>query len=113
MPMEHRVTPWLLTVLVQFFLPRYAFLRPPHGFLVRLFPLPVRCKTRPLFLILVFRGSSLCFHSSPTSPLLTSPRRFFLLYFSILPEACKISRRDCQHVDFLFSRTVCVYHRVT
>ena len=62
---EHRATRWLLTVLVQFFLPRYALVSPHQwGFLVRLFPLLLRRRTRPLLLILVFRGSSVCFHSS-------------------------------------------------
>ena len=117
---EHRATRWLLTVLVQFFLPRYALVSPHQwGFLVRLFPLLLRRRTRPLLLILVFRGSSVCFHSSShlsfSSPLslsfFLSPRRPFLRTprFSF-QAASKISPRDCQRVDFLFSRTACVYH---
>ena len=79
---EHRATRWLLTVLVQFFLPRYALVSPHQwGFLVRLFPLLLRRRTRPLLLILVFRGSSVCFHSS--SHLSFSPPPFLSLSFSL------------------------------
>lgn len=48
----------------------------------------------------------------PRQRLLFSPLSVVCFYFSILPRASKICRRDCQRVDFLFSRTVCVYHRV-
>ena len=112
MPMEHRATRWLLTVLVQFFLPRYAFPGLPCSPLP-VAPAPQNPETSPPDPCLSWFLSLLSFLFPPLSlPLsLSLSTLSFLSYSSIfLRAASKISPRDCQRVDFLFSRTACVYH---